>query len=64
MKIDKSVMYPSDLSSIDLFQEQVGLYPDHTAFIFGNDRISYRELDERSNQLGHYLSKHSQIICS
>ncbi|HKV94721.1 MAG TPA: amino acid adenylation domain-containing protein [Candidatus Angelobacter sp.] len=39
----------------DLFERQAGQTPDATAVVYGDDEISYRDLDERSNQLGRYL---------
>src|SRR5262249_45013951 len=31
--------------------------PDSTAVIFGDEHLSYRELNERANRLGHYLKR-------
>jgi polyketide synthase PksJ len=38
-----------------LFEKQAVETPDAIAAVCGNDQISYRELDERSNRLAHYL---------
>ncbi|MFM9162912.1 MAG: condensation domain-containing protein, partial [Methylocystis sp.] len=40
----------------DLFEAQVEKAPDAIAVIFEHEKISYRELDERANQLAHYLA--------
>lgn len=39
----------------ELFEAQVDKTPDAVALQFGETKISYRELDSRSNQLAHYL---------
>ncbi|WP_340615382.1 amino acid adenylation domain-containing protein [Xenorhabdus entomophaga] len=39
----------------ELFEEQAVLTPEKTALLFGDDSLSYRELNEQSNQLAHYL---------
>ncbi|PYP84883.1 MAG: non-ribosomal peptide synthetase [Blastocatellia bacterium AA13] len=39
----------------DLFVEQARTHPDQTAVVFNDVRISYRELDIRSNQIAHQL---------
>lgn len=49
--------YPSDRCVHQLFEEQVARTPDATAAIFGEKQISYRALNERANQLAHYLQK-------
>ncbi|MDZ7400721.1 MAG: condensation domain-containing protein, partial [candidate division KSB1 bacterium] len=49
--------YPSDRCVHQLFEAQVARTPDATAAIFGEQQISYRELNERANQLAHYLMK-------
>lgn len=43
------------LSVPRLVQERVALSPDAVALRAGSDRLNYRELDSRSNQLAHYL---------
>jgi amino acid adenylation domain-containing protein len=40
----------------ELFAEQAALRPDAEALVFGADRLTYRELDERSNQIAHFLA--------
>ncbi|WPO84503.1 amino acid adenylation domain-containing protein [Chryseobacterium sp. JJR-5R] len=47
--------YPRDKTVIDLFESQVLLNPDHTALIYDDHTLSYRDLDERSNQFANYL---------
>ena len=39
----------------ELFEEQVERTPDATAVIFGEQVLSYSQLNERTNQLAHYL---------
>ncbi len=39
----------------DLFSAQAQATPDSTAVVFEDESLTYRELDERSNQLAHYL---------
>ena len=50
-----SVEYPRDKTVLGCFQEQVFKSPESIAVVFGDAHLTYRELDERSNQLGHYL---------
>ncbi|WP_018612579.1 non-ribosomal peptide synthetase [Segetibacter koreensis] len=51
----RPVAYPLDRTIVDLFKQQVESTPDNVAVIFQEQRLSYRELNERSNQLAHYL---------
>ncbi|MET3038576.1 AMP-binding protein, partial [Chryseobacterium sp. NRRL B-14859] len=53
--------YPQDKTVIDLFESQVLLSPENTALIFEGRSLSYRELDERSNQFAHYLRSEYNI---
>ncbi|HHP7244180.1 MAG TPA: amino acid adenylation domain-containing protein [Elainellaceae cyanobacterium] len=39
----------------ELFEEQVEKTPDAIAIVFGDQRLTYRELNQRSNQLANYL---------
>ncbi|WP_246668318.1 non-ribosomal peptide synthetase [Bradyrhizobium elkanii] len=48
--------YPSDRTIIDLFRDQATRSPDAEAIRFGNATLTYRQLDERSNQMAAYLS--------
>jgi len=41
----------------ELFEAQVKRTPEATAVVFGNERVSYDELNRRVNQLAHYLRK-------
>ena len=54
---DTQYEYARDKTIIDLFEEQVDLNPDRVAVVDGQRQLSYRELDERSNRLAHYLQK-------
>ncbi len=47
--------YPNDKTIIDLFKEQVLLYPGKTAVVFKGKSLTYKELDEKSNKLAHTL---------
>ena len=40
-----------------LLERQVERTPDAVAVIFGNQQLTYRELNQRANQLAHYLQK-------
>ncbi len=40
---------------IDVFQEQALRIPDEIALKFNDEELSYKELDERSNQIAHFL---------
>jgi len=40
-----------------LFETQVERTPDAVAVVFNNERLTYRQLNQRANQLAHYLKK-------
>ncbi|MDK1314399.1 non-ribosomal peptide synthetase, partial [Pseudoalteromonas ardens] len=44
-----------------LFEQQVEAAPEATALVFQNQSISYGELNQRANQLAHYLLSEQQI---
>jgi len=57
VSVTKNANYKKDRTVIDLFGEQAARSPGSIALVFENQELSYGELDERSNQLAHYLQK-------
>lgn len=49
--------FPDDKCVHELFEDQVKKTPDGIAVEFGDEKITYRELDTRANQLAQYLVK-------
>lgn len=49
--------YPSDKRVHQLFEEQVLRTPAQTAVTFGEECLTYAELNARANQVAHYLQK-------
>ncbi|WDE12576.1 non-ribosomal peptide synthetase [Thalassomonas haliotis] len=47
--------YPDDKCIYDLFEAQVAKTPDSTALIFEGQQLSYRQLEQRANQLARQL---------
>ncbi len=47
--------YPQTRCLHQLFEERVEQEPDRVALVFKNQQITYRELNDRSNQLAHHL---------
>ena len=47
--------YPKDKTIVQLFEEQVEKTPDNIAVVFEDQKLTYRELNEKSNQLANYL---------
>lgn len=45
----------SDRCIHQLFEQQVERTPDAVAVVFGNQHLTYQELNHRANQLAHYL---------
>ena len=52
---DTSSEYPRDTSIHSLFEEQVERTPDSVAVAFEDQTMTYRELNERANQIASYL---------
>jgi non-ribosomal peptide synthetase component F len=50
-----SVVYPKDKTIVNLFEEQWKKAPGNISVVFEEDKLTYKELNERSNQLAHYL---------
>jgi amino acid adenylation domain-containing protein/non-ribosomal peptide synthase protein (TIGR01720 family) len=53
--VDYSLTYPKDSLIHELFEAQVEKTPKHTAVIYQDERLSYQELNQKANQLAHYL---------
>ena len=49
------VKYPADKTLIDLFLEHVAKTPDNIALVYRDEKLSFRQLNEKANQLAHYL---------
>ncbi|OUL34979.1 amino acid adenylation domain-containing protein, partial [Nostoc sp. 106C] len=52
---DTQVDYPQDQCIHLLFEKQVERTPDAVAVVFEDQQLTYRELNQRANQLAHYL---------
>ncbi|SFJ90194.1 non-ribosomal peptide synthetase, partial [Myroides guanonis] len=55
------VAYPLDITVVDLFIEQVKETPNAVAVVYEDEELTYKELDQRSNQLAHYLLSNNNI---
>ncbi|MEG5038381.1 MULTISPECIES: amino acid adenylation domain-containing protein [unclassified Microcoleus] len=51
------VDYPKDSTIHQLFEAQVERTPDAIAVVFEDQKLTYRELNKRANQVAHYLQK-------
>jgi len=49
------VGYPEGRTVVDLFEEQAAAKPEAIALVFEDRELSYRELEEKSSRLAHYL---------
>ncbi|MBN9383180.1 MAG: amino acid adenylation domain-containing protein, partial [Chitinophagaceae bacterium] len=55
MSKGEDIVYDREKTLVDLFVEQVLRTPEAVALVSGEAEVSYRELEDRSNRLGHYL---------
>ncbi len=53
--------YPEEETIVSLFEKQVDTAPDRTALVYDDITLTYRELNERSNRLAHYLREQYNI---
>jgi non-ribosomal peptide synthetase component F len=51
------INYPQDQCIHQLFEAQVEKTPDAVAVVYENYYLTYQELNQRANQLAHYLQK-------
>lgn len=49
--------YPIAESPVKLFEKQVAKAPNRTAVIFEEKQLSYKQLNQKANQLAHYLKQ-------
>ena len=54
---DTETDYPKDKCIHELFETQVEKTPDTIALVFEDQQLTYRELNNRANQLARYLKK-------
>ena len=52
---DTQTGYPQDKCIHQLFEEQLQRNPDAVAVVFGNQQLTYQQLNTQANQLAHYL---------
>ena len=52
---DTYLEYDKSKTVIDYFEEQVNKTPDNIALVFGDNCLTYKELNEKANQLAYYL---------
>ncbi|TCP57968.1 amino acid adenylation domain-containing protein [Tumebacillus sp. BK434] len=55
---DTAVDFPQDALLHELFEAQAARTPERVAAIYGDDTMTYAELEARANQLAHYLLQH------
>ncbi|SDY59268.1 non-ribosomal peptide synthetase [Thermoactinomyces sp. DSM 45892] len=49
--------YPRESTIHELFEKQVKCTPENVAVVYKEQQLTYRELDQKANQLAHYLQK-------
>ena len=59
---DTNKEYPSDKTIHQLFEEKVESRPDAIAVVYQEEQLSYRELNNRANQLGSYLLNNKKYV--
>ncbi|MES2347964.1 MAG: amino acid adenylation domain-containing protein, partial [Pseudomonadota bacterium] len=58
---DTAAIYPHERCIASLFEEQAARAGDAIALVFGDDQMSYGELNARANRLAHYLVQQRQV---
>jgi amino acid adenylation domain-containing protein len=56
-----AVSFPEDQTIVSLFEQQAVLHPNHIAVVFGQVKLTYKELDEQTNRFANYLIANHQI---
>ncbi|RBL90379.1 non-ribosomal peptide synthetase/type I polyketide synthase [Chitinophaga flava] len=52
---DTAKVYPTGKTIHQYFEAQAAAYPDHTALVYEDRQLSYKELNEKSNQLARHI---------
>ena len=58
---DTAADFPKDKCIHELFEQQVAKSPDAIAVVFEESQLSYKQLNEKANQLAHYLINERQV---
>jgi hypothetical protein len=58
---DTALDYQRDTTIVSLFEAQASRRPDHTAIVFGEKRISFRELNATANFITKHIREHGNI---
>ncbi|MEH2147514.1 amino acid adenylation domain-containing protein [Nostoc sp.] len=53
--------YPLNQTLVELFETQVAKNPNNLALVFESQSLTYQQLNQKSNQLAHYLIQNHQI---
>ncbi|XWK88450.1 MAG: amino acid adenylation domain-containing protein [Phormidium sp.] len=53
--------YPENKTLVDLFEKQVEKNPHNIALVFESQKLTYQQLNQKANQLAHYLIQNHQI---
>jgi amino acid adenylation domain-containing protein/non-ribosomal peptide synthase protein (TIGR01720 family) len=53
--------YNLDQTIVDLFEAQAAKTPDHLALIDGNTKYTYKELNQKANQLAHHIQNYYNV---
>ncbi|KAF2340136.1 AMP-binding protein, partial [Flavobacterium nitrogenifigens] len=62
VKFNGAALEPlTDLTLVDIFEEQVERAPNNVAVLFEQTQLTYQELNEKSNQLAYYLRENYAI---
>ncbi|UII31960.1 amino acid adenylation domain-containing protein [Fulvivirga ulvae] len=59
---DTDVEYDRSKTVLDLFDEQVASHPDKVAVAFDGEQLTYKQLDERSNDLASQIGEGQELV--
>jgi non-ribosomal peptide synthetase component F len=58
---DTDAPYPMDKTIAQLFEEHVDKTPDNIALVFEEESLTYRQLNNKANQLAHAIRAHFEL---